>query len=92
MRCSQHRLRIVFEVLQDEKMRAPKGAQDGSYSALESAENDELSSISAMFLGFFWFAPSLLGPILPCFFALGVYSTVLLFFFLPCSFALGASS
>ena len=41
--CSQHRLCIVLEVLQDEEMGAPKGAQDGSKSALENTEHDDFA-------------------------------------------------
>eukprot|EP00959_Pyramimonas_sp_CCMP1952_P113071 2363468-Pyramimonas_sp.AAC.1 len=44
MRCSQHRLVIVLELVQDEEdMRAPKGTQDGSNSVLETAENDDFA-------------------------------------------------
>ena len=43
LRCSQHRLDIVLDVLQDEEMRTQKGAQDGSKSALRTAENDDFA-------------------------------------------------
>ena len=43
VRCSQYRLDIVLAVLQDEKMRAQKGPQCGSKSALEAAENDDFA-------------------------------------------------
>ena len=43
MRCSQHRLDIVLDVLEDEEMRAQKGAQEGSKSALRTAENDDFA-------------------------------------------------
>eukprot|EP00959_Pyramimonas_sp_CCMP1952_P185249 3873589-Pyramimonas_sp.AAC.1 len=48
MRRSQHRLDIVLEVLRDEEMRAPTGAQGGSNSALGTAENDDASGLSAI--------------------------------------------
>ena len=43
MRCSQYRLDIVLEAFQDEEMRAQKGPQDGSKSALKAAENDDFA-------------------------------------------------
>ena len=45
MRCSQDLLHIAFEAFQDEdeEMRAKKGLQDGSKSALKAAENDDFA-------------------------------------------------
>ena len=43
MRCSQDLLHIAFEAFQDEEMRAQKGPQDGSKSALKAAENDDFA-------------------------------------------------
>ena len=43
MRCSQYLLHIAFEAFQDEEMRAQKGPQDGSKSALKAAENDDFA-------------------------------------------------
>ena len=43
MRSSQHRFDIFLEVFEDDETRAAKGPQDGSESALKTAENDDFA-------------------------------------------------
>ena len=43
LRCLQYLLHIALEAFRDASMRAQKGLQDGSKSALKAAENDDFA-------------------------------------------------